>query len=103
MPSNYSNARFKSRQLDYAFAEESVAVEVWGWSQNVARALAAHNEVVRRVASRHEDVVFIDMERVIPKDGNHFIDVCHWTDLGRATFAREVEAVLSELLDSHSR
>jgi len=43
------------------------------------------------------------MERVIPKDGRHFIDVCHWTDAGRATFAREVEAVLYELLSSRGQ
>ncbi len=26
----------------------------------------------------------------MPKDREHFIDICHWTDEGRATFARGV-------------
>jgi hypothetical protein len=37
------------------------------------------------------------MERYMPKDREHFIDICHWTDLGRETFARGVlEAIARE-------
>ena len=32
-------------------------------------------------------MLFFDMERFMPKDGQHFIDICHWTDLGQERFA----------------
>ncbi len=101
LPDDYTNARFRTRQLDYSFTEDSVPVEVWGLPENVALALDVHNASVRRVASRHatsgDEVHFFDMERAIPKDGAHFIDVCHWTDRGVAEFTRGVEAVVREI------
>jgi hypothetical protein len=35
------------------------------------------------------------MERFIPKDRAYWIDICHWTDLGRETFARGVLEALA--------
>lgn len=97
LPDDYTNERFMNRELDYSFTDESVAVEVWGYSYNVVRALNVHNDAVRRVASRHPEARFLDMRVAIPADGQHFIDVCHWTDRGRAAFARGVEDVLLEI------
>jgi hypothetical protein len=34
------------------------------------------------------------MERFMPKDGKHFIDICHWTDLGQERFAQGVVEAL---------
>ena len=50
-------------------------------------AIEAHNAAIRRLAELHPDALFFDMERYMPKDREHFIDICHWTDEGRATFA----------------
>jgi hypothetical protein len=72
-----------------------VATEVWGRKENVVAAIEAHNAVTRRIAGRHPEVLFFDMERYMPKDGRHFIDICHWTDLGRETFARGVLEALA--------
>jgi len=94
LPADYTNARFLERSLDYDFAPESVAVEVWGLPANVVKAIETHNAVIRRVTSRHPDVLFFDMERHIPKDGKHFIDICHWTDRGRERFAAGLLEVL---------
>lgn len=90
LPADYTNERFLAQETDYTFMPESVATEVWGWKENVVKAIAAHNEVVRGVAARHEKVLFFDMERHIPKDAAHFIDICHWTDLGREAFAQGI-------------
>jgi hypothetical protein len=90
VPADYTNERFLAHETDYAFAPESVAIEVWGYSHHVAAAIEAHNRVVREAAGRHPEVIFVDMERLLPKDGAHFIDVCHWTDLGRERFAQGV-------------
>jgi hypothetical protein len=94
MPEDYSNERFLAQDLDYSFAEESIATEVWGWSHHVQAAIEAHDAVIREIAAEHPEVLFFDMERFMPKDGKHFIDICHWTDLGQARFARGVVKAL---------
>jgi hypothetical protein len=90
MPEDYSNERFLAQDLDYSFAEESIATEVWGWSHHVRAAIEAHDAVIREIAAEHPDVFFFDMERFMPKDGKHFIDICHWTDLGQERFAQGI-------------
>ena len=97
VPKGYSNERFLAGDLDYSFAEESVATEVWGWSYHVEAAIEAHNAVIRKITAEHPEVLFFDMERFMPKDGEHFIDICHWTDLGQERFAQGiVEALKSK-------
>jgi hypothetical protein len=102
LPADYTNERFLARETDYTFVDESVPVEVWGQKDSVVAAIEAHNEALRRVVALHPDALFFDMDRRIPKDRHHFIDICHWTDLGREVFAQGVlEAVAnheSELL-----
>jgi hypothetical protein len=90
LPADYTNERFLARETDYTFLPESVATEVWGRKENVVAAIEAHNAEVRRIAALHPEVLFFDMERHLPKDGRHFIDICHWTDLGREAFAQGV-------------
>ena len=90
LPADYSNERFFSQQTDYTFMPESVATEVWGLKQNVVAAIEAQNEALRAIAARHPEALFFDMERFIPKRREYWIDICHWTDLGRETFARGV-------------
>jgi hypothetical protein len=90
VPDGYSNERFLAQDLDYSFAEESVATEVWGWSHHVQAAIVAHDSAIRKIAGEHPEMLFFDMERFMPKDGQHFIDICHWTDQGQERFAQGV-------------
>ena len=94
VPDGYSNERFLAEDLDYSFVEESVATEVWGWSYHISAAIEAHDAVIREIAAEHPEVLFFDMERFMPKDGKHFIDICHWTDLGQERFAEGVVEAL---------
>jgi hypothetical protein len=94
VPDGYSNERFLAEDLDYSFVEESVATEVWGWSHHVQSAIEAHDVVIRETAAEHPEILFFDMERYMPKDGKHFIDICHWTDLGQERFAQGVVEAL---------
>ncbi len=95
LPEGYTNQRFLDQETDYTFMPESIATEVWGWKENVVRAIEAHNQATRGLAARHPDALFFDMERHIPKDGAHFIDICHWTDRGRQAFADGILAALA--------
>jgi hypothetical protein len=95
LPDDYTNERFLAHETDYTFMPESVATEVWGRKENVVAAIEAHNAATRRLAELHPEALFFDMERYMPKDREHFIDICHWTDLGRETFARGVLEALA--------
>jgi hypothetical protein len=94
VPEGYSNERFLEKDLDYTFAEESIATEVWGWSHHVQAAIEAHDAVIREIAAERLELLFFDMERFMPKDGKYFIDICHWTDLGQERFAQGVVEAL---------
>ena len=96
LPPDYTNERFLAQQTDYSFAPESVATEVWGRQQNVVAAIEAHHAATRRLAELHPNALFFDMERYMPKDREHFIDICHWTDRGRETFARGVLEAIAQ-------
>jgi hypothetical protein len=100
LPPDYTTAGFREKRIDYGFAPESVPVEVWGLPENVERAIEAHNSAIRRLSARHPDVLFFDMERHIPKSGDYFIDICHWTDRGREHFADGVLQALQETIAS---
>ena len=99
VPDDYSNERFFAHQTDYSFSPDSVATEVWGIKENVAAAIEAHNEAIRRAARHHPEALFFDMARYMPRDREHFIDICHWTDRGREVFARGV----LEAIAAHER
>lgn len=100
LPADYTNQRFMSQLTDYTFMPESVAVEIWGTREGVIKAIKTHNEVIRSVAARHPEALFFDMERFIPKNREHFIDVCHWTDKGRTRFAEGVVQALMNASES---
>jgi len=90
LPADYTNERFLAKQTGYSFMPESVATEVWGRKENVVKAIETHNAITRKVAARHPEAIFFDMEKWMPKDRAHFIDICHWTNLGRRRFAEGV-------------
>ena len=99
LPADYTNERFFAHETDYSFSPDSVATEVWGLKENVVAAIEAHNEAIRRVARAHPEALFFDMARYMPRDHEHFVDICHWTDRGREVFARGV----LEALAAHER
>ena len=52
------------------------------------------NQVIREVASRHKNVIFIDQKATMPADGRHFIDPCHLTAQGIDLFVHQVMEAL---------
>jgi hypothetical protein len=57
-----------------------------------------HNEVIREITAENTDkVAFIDMERLIGKDGANFVDICHLSRSGRDLFAASVKPVAEQM------
>jgi hypothetical protein len=69
---------------------------LWGKPECVAAAITTHNEVAAELARKSPGVVFVDQNRLIPKDGRYFNDLCHLTDEGCKRF---VDNVLDAILE----
>ena len=83
VPADYSHEAFKARRLDYVL--HLSAIELWGRPDQVAAAIAAHNDAVRTVAAEH-GLPLVDQQSLMPADGRLFNDICHFTHKGSQTF-----------------
>jgi hypothetical protein len=70
--------------------EHFTPVSIWGEPGNVLCALSAHNEAIRRVAARHQDLTFVDVQQRMPTGGRYFNDICHLSAEGCAVFVNEL-------------
>jgi len=94
VPSNYSLEAFEARRLDYGFGGYPSPIELWGEKDHVTAAVAAHNEVVRKVAARHPDVLFVDAASKMDGVAAFFDDVCHFTPAGATALAANLVGAL---------
>ena len=96
VPADYSYEAFRAKQLDYLLHHSPI--ELWGRREHVLAALAAHNDVVRRLADGREGVVFVDQARLMPDGGRYYNDPCHFTVLGSQLFAGNLVEALVRVL-----
>jgi hypothetical protein len=90
LPANYSDEAFRAHRLDYGRSDAATEISLWGTPEGVKAAMDAHNQVIREVAGRHPNVIFVDQKGTLPADGRHFIDPCHLTEQGIELFVRHV-------------
>ena len=95
VPDGYSEKAFNDRTLDYTL--HLSPIEMWGAPQNVAAAVARHNEIVRLIAADNPVVRLVDQASLMPRGGRYFNDVCHMTGAGSAIF---VENMLSAAVEA---
>ncbi len=88
IPHNYSLQMFQGKVLDYG--RHQCPVEYWGKPECVARGMTVHNEVIKDIARRHGQALFVDQDGLIPKNGFYFDDVCHLTDNGCERFVNNL-------------
>lgn len=67
--------------------------------ESLARAMAAYNEVTRKVA-REEAVPLVDLSAVVPRTLDYFVDDVHHTPLATALISNQVANVLLPLFAS---
>lgn len=84
IPPGYSREKMVAKKLDYDRSPAPSAVELWGSPAGVRKALAAHNEVIRTLDGRF---TLVDAEKLVPKKGEMFHDVCHLSEAGRTRLA----------------
>lgn len=93
VPRDYSLDGFREKRLDYLLFHSPL--ELWGDPANVAAAVRAHNEALRRLAAQTPEAILVDEDRLMPRGARWFNDPCHLTSEGSAVFASHlVEAML---------
>lgn len=97
VPEDYSLESFRMKRLDYTLHLRPI--ELWGKREHVLLTVARHNEVVRRLAARSGNVLFVDQERLMPGSARYFNDPCHLTVIGSQTFVENLLPVLLPRLD----
>lgn len=90
LPPGYTRAKFESGGCDYGPGPFRLAAELWGRPEGIARAMTIHNEEVVALAKGRDDVILVDQDGLLPKDGTTFSDPCHLTASGCETFASNV-------------
>ena len=100
IPKNYSREKFKNKHLDYG--THKIPVEMLGKPENVAKGIVVHNEVIKEVAARYENILFVDQSRLMPKNGSHFDDFCHLTNKGCEKFVDNILEVIDDFLKSQN-
>ncbi len=89
LPEDYTLERFEAGTLDYCL--HSCAAEIWGAPEQVAKGLKAHNRVIRELGKRFsKEVLFVDQAKHMPKDREHFNDICHLTQRGCSLFVKNL-------------
>ncbi len=96
VPDGYSIQRFGARQLDYSAEELGLPIEIWGRPEHVVAGIEAHNVILREAAQARPGMLFVDQEALMPRDGEHFGDICHFTELGTRQFVENLLHVLAE-------
>ncbi len=94
-PVDYTYENFTAKKFDYV--QSLFPTELYGEPDNVIKGINLHNQIMREFASAHPDVVFVDAEKLIPKEGRYFNDICHFSDEGCAIFADSIAGVLKAL------
>lgn len=94
---NYSREAFEAKSLDYV--AYMYPVELWGKPEYVLKALDAHNEVIRKLAGRFPEVWFLDQNKLMPKEGRFFNDICHLSPAGCELFTNYLSAQITEHVD----
>lgn len=93
---NYAQKDKATRIAEYRMAD--ALVEMWGSSQGVYKAVHAHNDIVRRLATEYSHVSFVELQDRIPYNPVHFYDACHLTDAGCGVWMENVRPAMETLI-----
>ena len=92
VPEDYSLEAFKNKRLDYFL--HFFPIEIWGDREHVLATVVSHNEIVRRLANQHEDVLLVDQASLMEGSRRYFNDPCHLTPSGSSKFVGHLLAAL---------
>ncbi|MGE4157752.1 MAG: hypothetical protein AB7F75_01500 [Planctomycetota bacterium] len=80
----YTREKFDRHALDYA--DYKCPIETWGLPGNIRKGMEVHNAILRDVAKAYPHVTLVDMDLLMPSQGEFFMDVCHLSPKGQEVF-----------------
>jgi len=96
VPDNYSFEKFENRSLDYELYFSPI--EIWGKMENVTKGIEVHNQVIRNISLEFDEVLFVDQDKLIPKEGLFFNDISHLSYEGSKEFVMNLIPEVRKLL-----
>ncbi len=96
VPADYTKEKFDDKKLDYTI--HGAPIEKWGKPENVVAGISAHNQVIRAVAKDYKNTYFVDQNELMPKRGDYFNDICHFTYKGSEKFVDNIFDVVLRAL-----
>jgi len=74
IPLTYSLEAFKKKALDYD--QQIYPIELYGLPNNIEKGLQIHNKILSGFR-RKKNILYLDLNKVIPKNKKYFDDICH--------------------------
>lgn len=84
----YSDQAFREHELDYG--PRGTPIELWGKPEHVVPAIEVHNRVLTDLSREFRNAIFVDQQALMPKNGQHFNDICHFTNTGCERFVDNI-------------
>ena len=97
LPEDYTRERFDEGLLDYTLQE--YAIELWGLPEVVPAGIEAHNAITERLAEEY-GVSFVDQNLLMPKRGEYFNDLVHFTVAGSNAFVENMLPTIIQLISN---
>lgn len=97
IPEGYTEAKFRKRALDYT--RHLYPVELWGKPACVAAGIEAHNAVIKDIATKYSNVLFVDQDKLMPHEGVYFNDMSHLTTRGCLRFVDNMLGTITRLVE----
>ena len=101
LPKNYNFDKAHDQQPegvnDYVRDGTSL-VEMWGRARHVVAAVTKHNDALRHLASlarTNSNVIFMDLDATLPRRGNFFEDITHFSIAGQQLFVDSVAPTIA--------
>lgn len=102
IPDNYSHAAFEDKKLDYI--AHKTPIKVWGLPEAVEKGILAHNRVIQNYNHKQVGVSvhYLDMNKVIPKKGKYFDDICHLSEAGSTHYVASLYPLVRKIIENRS-
>jgi hypothetical protein len=90
IPDRWRKSGFRDNEWDFTPFFLSSPIATWGTAPNVEKGILAHRTMMQQLSSLNQGVSYFDMNSVMPKEGQYFVDICHFTDKGSRIFANSL-------------
>lgn len=97
IPDDATLAHYQREQLGHWVTGRKI--EGWGTAAGVTAAIEAHNAVIRDLAAAHNHVITLDMNALMPHEGDVFVDPCHLSPRGCELFVDNLREPLQVWCD----